>query len=102
MKTTVTKLLYMFALLFMFQVPMSYAEDSDTVYGWEMMSQQERMEHQEKMRNMKTDAEREQYQMEHHEKMMQRAKENGVELPDMDQQMDRNRDRDRSRDSGGD
>jgi hypothetical protein len=53
---------------------------NDPVYGWEIMSEQERMEHREKMQSMKTAEERERYRMEHHKKMEQRAKEQGVTL----------------------
>lgn len=55
----------------------------ETVYGWQLMTEQERMEHREKMQSMKTMEERERYRKEHHEKMMQRAKERGVTLPDV-------------------
>ena len=52
------------------------------VYGSQLMSQQERMEHRTKMQNMKTMQERERYRMEHHKMMQERAKEKGVTLPD--------------------
>lgn len=52
------------------------------VYGSQLMTQQERMEHRSKMQSMKTMEERERYRMEHHKKMQQRAKERGVTLPD--------------------
>jgi len=56
-----------------------FAEDQ--VYGSELMTKQERMEHRTKMQNMKTMEERERYRMEHHKKMQERAKERGVTLP---------------------
>jgi len=52
------------------------------VYGSQLMTQQERMEHRTKMQSMKTMEERERYRLEHHKKMQQRAKERGVTLPD--------------------
>lgn len=52
----------------------------DSVYGWELMTEQERMEHRETMRNMKTEEERARYREEMHKKMEARAKERGVEL----------------------
>lgn len=55
------------------------------VYGWELMTEQERTQHREKMRSFKTEKEREQYRMEHHKKMQERAKERGVTLPDSPQ-----------------
>ena len=57
--------------------------EREQVYGWQMMSQQERLEYRERMRNLKTHEEREAFRMQHHEQMKQRAKERGVELPDM-------------------
>lgn len=52
------------------------------VYGSQLMTQQERMEHRTKMQSMNTMEERERYRMEHHKKMQQRAKQQGVTLPD--------------------
>jgi len=55
---------------------------TERVYGWELMSDQERREHRMKMQSLKTQEERERYRLEHHKKMQQRAREMGVELPD--------------------
>ena len=52
------------------------------IYGSQLMTQQERMEHRTKMQNMKTNEERERYRMEHHKNMQERAKQQGVTLPD--------------------
>lgn len=68
------------ALCFLFvSLPM---QADETVYGWELMSEQERNEHQEKMRNLHTEQEREAYRIEHHRMMQERATEQGVNLPD--------------------
>ena len=53
------------------------------MYGWELMTDQERTEHRNKMRSFKTEREREQYRMEHHKMMQQRAEEQGGKLHDM-------------------
>lgn len=50
------------------------------VFGWELMTPEERAQHREMMRNLKTEQERQAYRMEHHKRMLQRAKERGVEL----------------------
>ena len=55
---------------------------SEPIYGSQLMTRQERIEHRNKMRSMKTAEEREQYRLEHHAKMEQRAREKGVTLPD--------------------
>ncbi|MCW8952804.1 MAG: hypothetical protein OQK53_08880 [Rhodospirillales bacterium] len=52
-----------------------------TVYGWELMSPEERVEHQRQMREAKTVEERQQIQAAHRDKMQQRATERGVKLP---------------------
>jgi hypothetical protein len=50
---------------------------SDYTPGWTLMSQQERNEHRDRMRSMKTYEECKTYQEQHHEQMAARAKERG-------------------------
>lgn len=50
---------------------------SDYTPGWTLMSQQERNEHRDRMRSMKTYEECKTYQDQHHEQMAARAKERG-------------------------
>lgn len=54
--------------------------NKSTVYGWQMMSEQERNEYREEMRELKTEQERNEYRMEHHELMEERAKARGLDL----------------------
>jgi hypothetical protein len=56
--------------------------NQDQIYGSQLMTQEERMEYRNRMRNAKTLEEREQIRKEHHEQMRVRAKEKGVTLPD--------------------
>ena len=56
---------------------------AEQVYGWQLMTQQERNEYRTKMRTLKTAEERERYRMEHHKMMQERAKERGVTLPEV-------------------
>ena len=56
--------------------------NQDQIYGSQLMTQEERMEYRNRMRNAKTLEEREQIRKEHHEQMKVRAKEKGVTLPD--------------------
>jgi len=58
------------------------ANQQETIYGSQIMTQQERNEHRAKMRAAKTPEEREQVRKEHHERMKERAKSQGVALPD--------------------
>lgn len=59
------------------------AEDqNEQIYGSQLMTQQERNEHRDRMRTAKTAEEREQVRNEHHERMKARAQERGVSLPD--------------------
>lgn len=59
----------------------SFAVDAP-VYGSQLMTNQERIEHRNKLRAAKTAEEREQVRLQHHEQMQLRAKEKGVTLPD--------------------
>lgn len=54
----------------------------EPIYGSQMMSNQERLEHRTKVNAAKTAQAREQVRLEHHEQMQLRAKERGVTLPD--------------------
>lgn len=56
--------------------------DQQTIYGSQLMTQQERNEHRNRMRNAKNEQERQQIRNEHHKRMQIRAKEQGVSLPD--------------------
>ena len=62
--------------------PLSMASDQDTVYGYDLMTQQEREQHRQKMRSFETEQERETYRQEHHKLMQERAREQGKTLPD--------------------
>lgn len=64
---------------------------AEQVYGSQLMTQQERIEHRAKMQSMKTMEERERYRMEHHMKMQERAKQQGVTLPDSPQMRNKGR-----------
>lgn len=59
----------------------SFAADT-RIYGSQLMTNQERIEHRTKMQAAKTAEEREQVRQQHHEQMQLRAKEQGVTLPD--------------------
>ena len=84
MKLFKTSLLLSFVsvgLLFISPVVQSETQ----VYGSQLMTQQERIEHRNTLRNLKTQTEREQYRIQHHKKMQERAKARGVNLPDVSQ-----------------
>lgn len=53
----------------------------DRIYGYELMTPQERNEYRQRMRAAQTEQEREKIRAEHHEQMQARAKERGVTLP---------------------
>lgn len=54
----------------------------DQIYGSQLMTEQERLEHRNRMRSFKTEEERNTYRLEHHNRMQERAKAKGVTLPD--------------------
>jgi hypothetical protein len=57
-------------------------KDQERIYGSELMSEKERNEYRQQMRNAKTERYREKIRTEHHESMLARAKEHGVTIPD--------------------
>jgi hypothetical protein len=58
-------------------------QDRDRIYGYELMTPQERLEYRNHMRTMKTRQEREAFRLEHHKQMQERARAQGKTLPDM-------------------
>ncbi|MBX3686679.1 MAG: hypothetical protein KF909_11125 [Rhodocyclaceae bacterium] len=58
-------------------------EVREQVYGYQLMTPAERDAYRERMRAARTVEEREQLRLEHHARMQARAKEQGVDLPDM-------------------
>jgi hypothetical protein len=61
--------------------PRQRIRDRD-IYGYGMMTPQERNEYRQRMQQAQTAEERERIRAEHHERMKERAKERGVTLPD--------------------
>jgi len=57
-------------------------QEQTQIYGSQLMTTQERTEYRYKMRTAKTAEERERIRNEHHERMKERAREQGVTLPD--------------------
>ena len=93
MKTTT--MLKVFSSMIVLLLPMQVSYSAEEAYGWSIMSEQERIQYRETMRNLKTQEEQERYRTEHHNKMQERAKAKGVTLPDSprDGMMDQMRDR---------
>lgn len=52
------------------------------IYGSELMTQQERLEYRERLREAESVEERDRIRSEHHEQMLERSRERGVSLPD--------------------
>lgn len=57
-------------------------QEQEQIYGSQIMTQEELEEHRAKMRCLKTNEEREAYRLEHHKQMQERAREQGITLPD--------------------
>ncbi|MDO9598317.1 MAG: hypothetical protein Q7J47_11415 [Azoarcus sp.] len=60
-----------------------WSADQSNTSGWQLMTPEERTEHQAKMRSFKTYDECNTYQQEQHAQMEPRAKEKGLTLPAM-------------------
>lgn len=58
-------------------------QQRERIYGYELMSPQERSEYHNRMRTMKTVQEREAFRDAHHAQMQERARAQGKTLPDM-------------------
>jgi len=58
------------------------ASEHNTVYGSQLMTEQERIEHRERMRNATSETERQKIRNEHHKRMQKRAKKKGLSLPE--------------------
>jgi hypothetical protein len=55
---------------------------SEAIYGYQLMTEPERLEYRARMRTLKTAEEREAFRMEHHKLMQERAKMRGITLPE--------------------
>ncbi|MDD3760418.1 MAG: hypothetical protein PHO57_06255 [Acidithiobacillus sp.] len=64
------------------ETPAAAASTGTTTYGSQLMTQQERAEHRNKMQSAKTEQERQQIRAENHETMRKRAEERGMSIPD--------------------
>ena len=60
----------------------AFSAEQQAVYGSQLMTEQERNEHRQRMRNARNEQEREKIRNEHHQRMKVRAREQGIELPD--------------------
>jgi len=58
-------------------------KDREMIYGYDLMTVEERAQHRAKMQSLNTEEEREAYREEHHKLMQARAKERGVEIPEI-------------------
>lgn len=58
------------------------SDQEEQIYGSQLMTQQERNEYRAMLRAAKSVEERNQIRMEHHERMKERAKTQGLTLPD--------------------
>lgn len=58
------------------------AQAPDRIYGSQLMTTEERDAYRARMKQAKTQAERDKLRIEHHAQMQQRAKERGVTLPE--------------------
>lgn len=60
----------------------SQAADPVQIYGSQLMTEQERIQHRNRMRTASSDEERQKIRMQHHKEMQIRAAEKGVTLPE--------------------
>lgn len=65
------------------QQTQTQTQEQERIYGYELMTPQERSDYQTRMRAAKTAQEREAIRLEHHKQMQERARAQGKTLPDM-------------------
>lgn len=58
------------------------ADNGEAIFGSQLMTQQERNEHRLKLQSAKTAEERETVRSQHHQQMLERARQQGVTLPE--------------------
>ncbi len=75
------KPLGVFAVAVSLSLPVN-AEKTEPVFGQQLMSTEELQEHRQTLRSMESEKKRQEYRREHHQRMLERAREQGVELPD--------------------
>ena len=64
------------------RLPPSSGPDQEAIYGSELMTEKERVDHRAKMRAAKNDQEREKIRLDHHKVIQAHAKERGMIMPD--------------------
>lgn len=64
------------------RMPAASTTANPQVFGWQLMTPEERTAYQAKMRAAKTPQERAKIRAEHHKEMLERAKQKGVTLPE--------------------
>ncbi len=79
---TVTLVSAILALGLMADAGPATAHGDESIYGGQMMTDQERQQHRDSMRSAESASERERLQREHRARMKARAAEKGVTLPD--------------------
>lgn len=62
---------------------MEQVQEQEQIYGSQLMTERERSEYHSRIRSAETNEEREQIRKEHHQVMQERAKGQGVALPDL-------------------
>ncbi len=63
--------------------PPAITPGDEVVFGGQMMTMEERLQFRTQMQNAATDEERQQIRLQHREQMLERAKAQGITLPDM-------------------
>jgi hypothetical protein len=85
MKPMITTVALTLALVMSFAVaearPYRWQGNQQNTYGWQLMTPEERTEHQTKLRGFSEYAACKEYVDEHHKKMEERAKEKGITAP---------------------
>jgi len=63
-------------------------QDADAIYGESLMTDEEKLKYRDELAALESEQERERYRYRHRLRMQERAREQGVELPDMQEAAD--------------
>lgn len=71
----------LFVIIMTLLLPVQFSNAAEGVYGWDLMSDQEREEHENHISSLETEKEREAFRKEHEKKMQKRVEADDIHLP---------------------
>ena len=79
-----TQVLFILFILNFSVVHAPVVYSAEQIYGWQIMSESERNQYRQDIKNLTTNWERSRYRLQHHKKMLLHARKYGISLSDKD------------------